>query len=246
MPSVQTKSLRDFGITEISVAFTSNVTAGSVICGFVFWNSATITLNSVGDGTRTFTLLDNPTTLSSAVRAAMFYYENHPGGATTVTATFSASVGNSTIFIHEATGLLTSGSLDQHVLNAQTAPGTGGDAVTSTSVTTTGNNEYCAGFTVERSGGGALTAGTGWTQRESGTNIFMSEDQVQTSAGPIAATFTISPSDQVLTGIMTFKSAPTGPAATVSGTITGGTTESHIVAGGRTIVVTLSNSTLIQ
>jgi hypothetical protein len=212
---VQSKSSRDFGIASIPVTFTSNVTAGSVICGFVFWNPSGVTLNSVGDGTRTFTLLDNPTTVGGGASAAMFYYENHPGGATTVTATFSSTVtGSVTILVHEASGLLTSSSLDQHVLNPQTAPGTATDAVTSTSVTTTANGEYCAGFTVSRNGGITITKGSApWVQRESQATVAMSEDQVQSSAGAIAATFTLSTSDQMLTGIMTFKAVGGGGGA---------------------------------
>jgi hypothetical protein len=211
---VQSKSLRDLtDLSVFSLAFDTNVTAGSVVCGFVFWNPSGVTLNSVGDGTRTFTLLDNPTTVGGGASAAMFYYENHPGGATTVTVTFSGVITTSmTLIIHEASGCLTSSALDQHIINPQTAPGTGADAVTSTSVTTTGNGEYCAGFMVERSGGGAITKGSDpWVQREHLAIVGMSEDQIQTSAGGIAATFTLGTSDQTLTGIMTFKAATTGP-----------------------------------
>src|SRR5262245_51108124 len=101
-----------------TVAFSSNVTAGNAICGFVYWASNSITLDSVADGlSNTYTPLDNPTT-NIIWRGALFYALNITGGSCTITATFSSAVA-SLLLVDEVSGAATTSAVDGHGVNFQ-------------------------------------------------------------------------------------------------------------------------------
>lgn len=190
------------------------VTAGHCIVGYISWHSNTITLDSITDNSNTYTLYHNPTTtLAGAARAAVFVAENINGGSTTLTFNFSASV-QSHSMVHEVSGCATSGAKDQSALQAQSVPGTGTDAVTSGSVTTTTNGQYIFGAGSNPLNGNAYTVGTNYTERldpATPNDWVKTEDLIQTSAGSIAATFTTADGGgQHLTGIVTLKEAATG------------------------------------
>lgn len=201
---VQAKRARAFSGTTNPVAFDSAVTAGHLIAVGVTWDSTTVTLTSITDSLgNTYTLVGNPTS-SITGRAAMSYVPNVLGGANTVTATFSGSI-SSVICVQEISGANASSPLDQSALNAQTNPGTGTDAVTSGTVTTTTAGQYIFGFSGDSNSGATFTQGTGFTAADVG-NAGAAEYQVQGAAGSLAATFTISAGFAVtITGIMTFK-----------------------------------------
>jgi len=200
-------------------AFGSNVTAGNLICGWIQWDSITITLNSVTDSLgNTYTLKNNPTantTLSK--RAAGFYAENISGGACTLTFTFSSAV-TSTQELHEASGVATSASFDVSAAQGQDSPGTGANAVTSTAATTTVNGCYIFGCAGEFSIGGPVNVGTSVAFVDAGTTFNAPGGQqrgeyyIQPSAGSIAATFTI-PSDGYTIALMMAFKPPGGGAA---------------------------------
>lgn len=202
----QYADIRDFSSSGTAAAtFGVNVTVGSVLCGMVQWNDDTSTLGTVGDGVRTFTLRHNPVSVGGGARAALFYYENHPGGATTVTATMSAGTPSDVrIFVHEYDGLATSGAFDQSALNSTTVGGAGTDNLTSGIVTTTANGETIVGFGMMRSGGPTMTAGTGFTIRDNVGLPGASEDRVQTTLGNVEVLFSMDGGDQSFAGIMTF------------------------------------------
>lgn len=206
---VQSKAANNGLDTVVTITFDSNVTAGNVIAGHVGWSSTTATISSIADGLgNTYTPLNNPTT-GAFTRAAQFYAENISGGSCTITVTFSGLV-LAVMVAHEISGVATSSALDKNAMNAQTNPGTGTDAVTSTSVTTTTNGQYIFGAVSELNEMGTFTQGTGFTSRVDQAG-YSSEDQVQTSAGAIAATFTADAGFLVPnTGIMTFKAAGGG------------------------------------
>lgn len=191
---VQQVISESFGaITTIAITV-NGVATGNAICGQVVWNSGTVTLDSVTDtGSNTYVRLNNPVT-SGSQRAALFYALNVTGGNLTITATFSAATANgwNALIVHEASGIATTGALDGNALNAQTNPGTGTDAITSTSITTAANGDYLGAFVMEmphKNSGGTYTAGTGYTQRVNSLNAG-SESQIQATAGAIAGTFT--------------------------------------------------------
>lgn len=199
------------GGSSVSVAFDSNPTAGNLICGFVSW-LGTVTLDSVTDSlSNSYTLVNNPTVVGDR-RAATFYAMNVTGGACTVTATFSGSLGGNavSIVIHEASGCAISSALDGNTIGSDDYFDAGTDVVTSGAVTPTLDGAYLAGF-VMCAGTQTWSAGTGWTGRANATgnpNV-ASESYIQGTAASIAATFSATNSGWLypLAGIMAFKVA---------------------------------------
>lgn len=205
-------------------AFGSNTGAGNVLMGYASWSSETITLNSVSGCSNTWVIRNNPQT-AVGHRGAMFYAENASGGACTVTLTMSSSV-DTYMLVSEASGVLTSGAFDGSAMNVQGSPGTGTDAVTSTSITTTADGDFIFCATQAAPGfSPTMTPGTGYTGRESGSNGLRLADRVQTSAGSIACTFTSDNSGNIetITGVMAFKASGGGG---------GGGARSRVLGGG--------------
>lgn len=198
------------------LAFGSNITAGNMICGAVSWvDTNNGVLNSVTDTLgNTYTLLNNSTsTYSGGVYTAQFYALSPSGGANTVQANFSVSAfGLRQMVLAEVEGRHASSPLDGNDANAQLNQAPGTDVLTSTDITTTANGDYLFGWCLGFEGTAVLTAGTtGFTLRE-GTGLNRGcEDQIQASAGTIAATFTLAVSNNYcVTGIMAFKPAAGG------------------------------------
>lgn len=126
----------------------------------------------------------------------------------TITATLSTARSFASILIDEFSQV---GLLDQHAINDQAAPGSGVNAVTSGNVTTTTGGQLIYGSTVDV-GAGGIAPGTGFTQ-DLLAAAFLTEHQVQTNGGTIAATFTDTSGAQAnITFIMTFKLPPPAPA----------------------------------
>ena len=210
---VQSKSLSAPGTaTTIAVTWTSNTTTGNLICLFVTYLSSTVTVSSVADSqTNTYTQVDfDDNTNGRTDRTYTFYAKNITGGATpTVTVTFSGSV-NATLIVHEVSGCDTSSPLDQHKI---VPPGyfssTSTDALSTGNVTTTTDGQYIWGVNSSLGYTSTFVAGTNYTGRETGAGGTCSEDRVQTSAGAIAVTFTMTSASGIYSvpAIMTFKAA---------------------------------------
>jgi hypothetical protein len=206
---VQSKPGVAFTASSVGITYDSNPTNANALACYAFWDTNTVTLDSVTDGTNTYTLYDNPTT-SGNIRAGLAVAKNITGGALTTTFNFSGSAGTINAVCHEVSGADTTDPVDKHAINAQSFAGTGADFITSGSVTTTTNGQYIFGATRSEFGSGQ-TPGTGYTQRNDA--FLESEDQVQGSGGPIAATFTPGGNDNYLTGILTLKAAGAGGGA---------------------------------
>ena len=192
-----------FGST-VAIPFASNVTAGNHLTCHINANHGISTVtDSLGQSFSSAVNVTDGATYSLAT----FYKENTAGGANTVTATFAGTITYASIQCSERSGVATSGSLDKFASNSQTTPGTGANAVTSGNVTTTTDGQLIVGWSTALTvGAGTTSAGTGFTPR---TNVFgdtLIEDQVQASAGSIAATFTTtSATSNFITLITTFK-----------------------------------------
>ena len=197
--------------TTLAIAYGSNVTAGNLLVCHIYANHG---ISGVADSrSQTFTSAVNVTD-GATYSLATFYYANTTGGADTVTVTFAGAITYASLQCSEYSGVATSSPLDKFASNSQTTPGTGANAVTSGSVTTTTDGQLIVGWSTALTvGAGTTSAGTGFTGR---TNVFgdtLCEDQVQTSAGAIAATFTsTSATSNFITLITTYKApAATGP-----------------------------------
>lgn len=193
-----------FSGTTVALAYGSNVTAGSLLSCWIYANHG---ISGVADSrSQTFTSAVNVTD-GATYSLANYYFLNTTAGADTVTVTFAGAVTYASLQCAEYSGVATSSALDQATSNSQTDPGTGANAITSGNVTTTTAGQLILGWTSALVvGAGTVSAGTGYTGR---INVFgdtLFEDQVQGSAGSIAATFTtnLSTADHI-TLISTFK-----------------------------------------
>jgi hypothetical protein len=116
------------------------------------------------------------------------------GGAETMTATYSGAA-RGTMGCTEVSG---AGASLYAGPNVQAAPGTGTNAITAGSVTTTQANAYCSAITINLNAGtGAIAAGTGWTSGASTDGGYQKnwEDQIKSTAGSVSGTFTAYVSD---------------------------------------------------
>lgn len=193
--------------TSMSVAYPSNVSTGSLL----------ITALSVGSGVSSVTdsLGQSETTLAGEITDGstfcirVSYYVNSAAGADTITVNFTGSAGFGSVAIHEYSGVATASALDKTTTNNQVNPGTGTDAITTGSVTTTTDGQLIFGFAAQYDSVASTTAGgTGYTERQDPFGDTPTEDRIQTSAGAIAATFTAGNASQdFFSWIATFKAA---------------------------------------
>lgn len=214
---VQSSGTTFFGGSGTTESVTLNgVAAGNLLAITVAWQTTTSTLNTIAGNSNTYTAVD-----SSTANGAMktYYVKNCNSGNTTVTITWSADPGFGFVHVTEVNGMDTTAPLDQHRINSQNV-GTGANAVTSGSVTTTANGEYIYSSTYNNNAGGGQSAGTNFTQTDgSGSGFWAAErltagSGIQTTAGAIAATYTGTDAfANELTCIMTFKA----PAAATGG-----------------------------
>lgn len=192
--------------TTIALAYDSNVTAGSLLVAFVYANHG---ISGVADSrSQTWSSAVNVTD-GATYSLATYYFHNTTAGANTVTVTFAGAVTYASLQIAEYSGVATSSPLDKTASNSQTAPGTGTDAITSGSVTTTTDGQLILGWTTALTvGAGTVSAGTGFTGR---INVFgdtLFEDRVQSSAGSVSATFTgTNATSDYITLVSTYKAA---------------------------------------
>lgn len=186
----------------------SNVLAGSFIPVAIGWFDASVSLLGVNDGTA-YTFIGEVT--PSGGRTALYYKKNSTAGSKTITATFSGDPNFGAMAGHEVSGFA---DLDVFVLHPTIQfAGIATDSITSDAVTTGFNGEYVFGFAWAPSGNNwdAIAGTNGFTLRKGGANQrYATEDQIQTSAGSIAALFTSASNDNFLAAVATFKVAASG------------------------------------
>ena len=209
---VQSASANDHYATgSASARLAASVTANDAIAVFCAWTGVSPPLVSVTDTQgNTYTVVDSPTS-GSYGRAAMAYAIARASAADTVSCNFSTAAIGKSIIVHEISGVNPSAPLDGHKMAVRTNPGTGANAVTSTTMTTTTSGDYVVGFTFNASSNGAdWNAGTGYVRRQdlrTASYPTASEDRVQPTAGSIAATLTATASafGEFITGVMAFR-----------------------------------------
>jgi hypothetical protein len=209
---VQSQSVLCSSTSTCTITFTNPVSGGDYI-GVDFPGVSAPAATSVTDNCNTggtsnsYTILDNSVT-SGAGRAGQAVASI---GANTASCSVTINLPSSATYLFPAIEEIsyTSG-VDVHTAHNQTAPGAGTNAVTSTAVTTTHNNELILGWCGVGSinGANAISAGTGFTQRQvPSANAMLSEDLSQSTAGSIAATCTMTQGGAIYTlaGVMAFK-----------------------------------------
>lgn len=186
---VQSNSNSAASGTTVATAYSSNVTAGGLLVACIF-SDVGVTSVAGSIGGQTFSTV-SANTDGATYTFGMYYFPNTTAGADTITATLSGATGYTHLIIGEWSGVDTASPLDKFANQFQTAPGTGANAVTSGNVTTTTDGQLIIGCGNSMTyAANQLTAGTGFTIRQTHFSDNPMEDRIQTSAGSIAATFT--------------------------------------------------------
>lgn len=224
-----------------TITFDSTTTAGSLLAVFVAMNYG---------GTRgNFTLRDSASRTFTEPSGAFangnfsnltdihgFYYINHPGGITTLTLTTDQNDFTYKAYAVEVSGILTSGAFDAAHAAVNDPSGTGTDAISSGSLTTTATNDFLVAFTYDGDhaspGTGTLSAGTGFTSAAGDVSgaICRGEYRNVSTASSVAGTFTHSAAGVHLTSAMAFKEVPTTTVNLTGQSVTSATTAPTVTA----------------
>lgn len=145
---VQSRTVTGSG-SSISLAYTSNNTAGNFLALRYAGAPSSVTISNCSD-TRgnTWTPIPNATGGTGGYQA-MRYAKNVLAGSNTVTCTLTGAATASALDIFEYSGVDRTSPLDQSKLTQQVDPGTGANAVSSGSVTTTADGELILGATLQ-------------------------------------------------------------------------------------------------
>ena len=195
----------DTGADSIAQAFTTLNASGNLIVAAVSWGSNDLVTCSDSQGNGYAVATTQYDSINSQ-SMAICYAANVKGGANTVTATFSGAPGYRRLLIQEYRGIAPVNPVDvvaQNVADGTTAS----NAITSTSAVTTSSGDLIFGAVMDDSGVvGSITAGTGFTQRQSVNNQDMAtEDFVQAVSGSVAAIQTFGSADRYLAQMVAFK-----------------------------------------
>lgn len=211
--NVQGKSYFDNSgstFTTFSVTFTAAVGSGNAVTVFIyyFWPSGSNEpVTSITDNkSNTYTLVDHgamsggyPGSCQTAYAASL------TNGPSTVTVTLPGPRSYLQMYIDEWSGVSTYGL---HAINPLQAPGSGANALTSGSVTTSVASLLVSYTATGQSGDTISARGTGYSGAASAPSLgngYAGEYRVQSSAGSAAGTWTANPgSVQYTTTLMTF------------------------------------------
>lgn len=207
----------DASSTKILVTFPSTVASGSAIVGYVTWGTAVSTdFISVGDeksGASSFTLVDRVADAPNNQCLGSFYKLNVTSAASSITASFDIGVTFRTLLVNEYINISTVTALDKNHMILKSAPGTGANAIATSTMTTGTNGELIYSGVIDTTTGSLATVatGTGYTivQTNSSATVHMkTEGQTQGTAGGIAGTWTDGThggTDSYIVGMMAFK-----------------------------------------
>jgi hypothetical protein len=197
---------------SISVTL-SAVGSGNALCGVLGWDIAGgVTLTSVTDDKgNTYNLESVVQDTGYSEQFCAFSRTNITNAPTIITVNFSGSVDFRFLLVDEFSGGSTASSDERdataHGGQIQLAPGTGTDAVTSGTFTTTQNGDLIWGATVDTN---TDTVGTGFTTGTTENTDFSKQTEYRTQAtagAGTAATFTASLDDHHITYMIALKPA---------------------------------------
>lgn len=211
------QNANDNAATATTITVTLTPTAGNLLVFCISGDALDTTSIALSDNLgahNTFTQIstDLTTAPGSDQRCAWYFAENCKGGATTFTATFSATTRFRTIYVGEYSGIATSGSFLNGTRQEQGNPGTATDAVSSGNANATSQPALVWGFSLDIFTGATPAAGTGFTSRtgvwSTNTCLGRPEDKRVTATGNVAATFTTTVgTDSHATGVGIFAEA---------------------------------------
>jgi len=205
------------GHTSFSATFGSATTSGNTIIFGVTFCGANPTITATDSQGNTYTEAIRTYDSGHSQGSAIFYSTNITGGqSTTVLVQFGDGVAYLALGIHEYSGIATVTPLDG-------TSGTlgNGTSLSSGGITTTANGDLIFSAAVEDSAGSGdtLTAGSGFVRRVdlADAAAYADEDQIQSLAGTISASWTLSPPGlDWIADVAAFKAASGPPSPTIA------------------------------
>jgi len=235
--------------TTQTLAFTSNNTAGNTIIVAASWQDTGITPTCTDTQNNTYSVMVTETDATNDSQSGICYATNIKAGADTVTVTYGTtadpiSPSYRSLAIQEYSGIATANPVDTYTANTATGT-TATNGYTSTATATAVSGDLIFGFFTDETGSSATAAaGTystlNFAQRTLNTTLgspVTTEDLVQPSAGPIAATQTESLADEYVGMMMAFE-----PGTVTTGSFTN-TNSNALLAMGQSGQTTFKNST---
>jgi IPT/TIG domain len=201
-------------VASISVTFNLPTTTGNAIILGITYGNLNPTISATDSQGNKYLLAINTYDSGHRQGSAILYATNIIGGThNTVTVTFNSLVAYLAVGVHEYSGIVASAALDVAIGRLGT-----GSAPSSGSATTTASGDLIFGCGVDDGSGQGDTfiAGSGFTKRVDlgNTAAYSDEDGAQTQAGPIAATWTLSPANSWIATLTAFKSTTGSPNTT--------------------------------
>lgn len=200
-------STNNASATSIAQAFSSNLAAGNLIIAAVSWGGDASLSCSDSQG-NSYAVVTSQYDATNNRSLGICYAISNNGGATTTTATFSSAQPNRRILVAEYSGVRAVSPVDVTSLNLAS-----GTTATSNAATTTTNGDLIFGAVMidDPLGPTSITAGAGFTQRNSlnGKDLAI-QDQVQSTAGSIASTQTFGAQRAYLAQMVAFKPITSG------------------------------------
>jgi hypothetical protein len=184
--------------TSYPVSLPSAVTSGSTVLVTALI-AATGSITVADDKGNTYTQIGTNAGLAGVI-FSYFYAVNVTNAPKTFTMTTSSGTYPG-ILVAEVANIAAVSPLDGHADQYQATPGTGTDALTSGSFTTTANGDFIYGVCAF---GNTIKGGTGFNELQ---GQIVSEWQIQTTAGAIASTFTQAVASQATTAGFALKHA---------------------------------------
>jgi hypothetical protein len=200
----------DGSSTSIAQPFTAANASGNLIVAAISWESNASVACSDSQG-NSYVVATTQYDSTDNQSLAICYAANVKSGSNTLTATFTGSVAYRRLLIHEYQGIALANPLDV-VANNKANGTTTSNGITSTGAITTASGDLIFGAAMDDAAITTITAGTGFTQRQSVNNMDLAtEDLVQVAAGSIAATQTFAAADRYLAEMAAFKAAVSVP-----------------------------------
>lgn len=242
-------------LNNITQALSLAVLAGSRLYAYIVWGSASGVVQSVSDtinGTTGWVKVPNSNASESAGPTQGEWWVNPnsaAGAAPTITATFGNGSGTATAFGFRAIvfGEITdSDPTEVAAIASAKAIATSTTTFTSNGVIVPNDGSLILGGCSNDVDGTVPSAGSGFTiDKTTTTQVIGTESEVQATHGGAFATFTFASAVAGIVSIVALSPAPVVATAAITGTATPSMAAADVVAGGKTIVATLSNETFV-
>lgn len=231
---INTATATDDGPISTLASSSFDLTEGNFVIVGVGWEDLNSLASVTDDAGNTYTLLTQSGTTEAFARLAYCYRCRGKTG-NIVRANMSGATEFVRLIVAQYSGAAIQSILDTEVGNSSTTPATNflaGDLVTAIA------NDILIvigkGYTT-----GTFTPATNWTEITEVGNHFAMSERFVSSTGTYAASQTFSVNSSWAARAAAIKATP--PSVALTGTVTASIDEADIVAGGKTIILTLTD-----